>query len=80
MTRSDIQSKLQAIFREVFDNQSIVVRDDMTAADVSEWDSLNHINLIVAVEKEFGIKFTTREVYAANTVGEFTDMLARKLA
>ena len=80
MTRSDIQSKLQTLLRGVFDNQSIVIRDDMTAADVPEWDSLNHINLIVAVEKEFGIKFTTREVYAANTVGEFTDMLARKLA
>lgn len=79
MTRSDIQSKLQTILREVFDNQSIVIRDDMTAADMSEWDSLNHINLIVAVEKEFGIKFTTREVYVANTVGEFTDLLARKL-
>lgn len=80
MTRSDIQDKLQAIFRAVFDNHAIVIRDDMTAADVPEWDSLNHINLIVAVEKEFGIKFTTREVYAANTIGEFIDMLARKLA
>jgi len=75
MDREAIKEKLQTIFRVVFDDNTIELSDAMTAEDVEEWDSLNHINLIVAVEKEFGIRFTTREVYAANTVGEFVDML-----
>lgn len=75
MDREAIQEKLQSLFRVVFDDNTIELLDAMTAEDVEEWDSLNHINLIVAVEKEFGIRFTTREVYAANTVGEFIDML-----
>lgn len=79
MDREKIKEKLQTIFRAVFDDDAIELSDAMTAEDVEEWDSLNHINLIVAVEKEFGVKFTTREVYAANTVGEFMDMLQASL-
>lgn len=79
MTRADISKKLEHILRTVFDNTSIVIRDNLSAEEIAEWDSLNHINLIVAVEKEFAIRFTTREVYAAKNVGEFIDMLERKI-
>lgn len=79
MTHSEISIKLEQIMRIVFDDASIVIRDDLSAADVESWDSLNHINLIVAIEKKFGIRFTTREVYAADTVGEFIDMLEKKI-
>ena len=80
MTRSEISQKLEQILHAVFQNDSIVIRDDLTAEDIEEWDSLNHINLIVAVEKEFHVRFTTREVYAANNVGEFIDLVAKKLS
>lgn len=79
MSHADISKKLEHILRTVFDNASIVISDNLSAEDVEEWDSLNHINLIVAVEKEFNIRFTTREVYAAKNVGEFIDMLEQKL-
>lgn len=75
-----IVERMTEIFRDVFDDDSIVLRDDMTAADVEEWDSLNHINLIVAVEKSFRVKFTTQEVGNLANVGEFIALLKSKLA
>ena len=68
MTDQEIRSRLNEIFRDVFDDQSIRVTDAMTAKDVEEWDSLNHINLIVAVEGSFKIKFTTKEVRQVNAL------------
>jgi acyl carrier protein len=56
------------------------LRDDLTAADVEGWDSLSHINLIVAVEKEFKIKLTTADIRALTTVGDFIALIARKAA
>jgi len=79
MERGEIERQLTEIFREVFDDQSIVIRDDMTAADVKEWDSFNHINLVVAVERGFRIRFTTKEVNNLANVGEFVSLIASKL-
>ena len=79
MNRAEISQKLEQILRNVFENDSIAIRDNLSASDIEGWDSLNHINLIVALEKEFNIRFTTREVYAAENVGEFIDMLEKKL-
>jgi acyl carrier protein len=59
---SDSRSELEAIFRDVFDDPTIVLRDEMTAADVAGWDSVTHINLLVAVERAMGIKFATAEM------------------
>ena len=59
---NDVHTRLTAIFRDVFEDESLVLRDDLTAEDVENWDSLTHINLIVAIEKEFRIRFTTAEV------------------
>jgi len=71
---------LDGIFQDVFDDPSLHVRDDMTASDVEGWDSLSHINLIVAVEKEFRIRLTTGEVRGLNNDGDFTTLVAAKTA
>ena len=76
---SDIHTRLTEIFRAVFEDDSIVIRQDMTAEDVENWDSLSHINLIVAVEKEFRIRFTTAEVSALKNVGELEVLIEAKM-
>lgn len=78
MERTEIQTKLNAIFQKVFRKPDLTVSETMTAKDVKGWDSLNHINLIVATEKEFGIKFTTKEIQNLANVGEFMDVIAKK--
>lgn len=79
MERGEIERQLASIFREVFDDESIEIHDDMTAADVKEWDSFNHINLVVAAEHTFRVKFTTKEVNGLANVGDFVSLIASKL-
>ena len=71
MTKIEITEKLQDIFRDVFDDESIVLFDDMTSDDVEDWDSLSHINLISDIETKFDITFSTEEILNAKNVGEF---------
>jgi acyl carrier protein len=71
---------LTDVFRNVFDDPGLELRDGMTAADVENWDSLNHIDLIVAIERKFKIKFTTREVTGLKTVGDLAELTARKVS
>jgi len=78
-TEQTIREQLNQVFREVFDDDSIEISDEMTAANVEEWDSLNHINLIVAVERTFGIRFSTKEVNGLANVGEFIALISSKL-
>jgi acyl carrier protein len=73
-----IYGPLTAIFRDVFNDESLVLRPDLTAADVENWDSLSHIDLIVAIERGFRIKFTTREVTLLKNVGELVDLIRQK--
>jgi acyl carrier protein len=80
MQTPDIYAKLTTIFHDVFDDDSIVLRPGLTAPDVPEWDSFNHINLIVAVESSFKIKFQTAELEQLHTVGHLADHIAAKLA
>lgn len=79
MTREDVFEKLNLVFREVFDDESIKVCDATTAKDIEDWDSLEHINLIVAVEKCFSIKFNMGEVTSMKNVGEMVDLILAKL-
>jgi acyl carrier protein len=79
-TDAEIRSRLTSVFREVFDDDSIEIFDGMTAKDVAEWDSINHINLILAVEKDFGVKFTTRGVSNVANVGELIQLIHGKLS
>lgn len=78
MDRETVKQRLDGVFQDVFDDPSLEVRDAMTAADVDEWDSLSHINLIVAVEKEFRVRLTTAEVRGLNNVGDFLTLIVRK--
>lgn len=74
----DIYEKLTPIFRDVFDDDTLVPVATMTAADVAEWDSLSHIRLIVAVERAWGIRFTIPEVATLDNVGQFVALIERK--
>ncbi len=73
-----IKEELQNIFREIFEDDSIVLKDDMTAEDIDEWDSLTHIQLIESIETKFGISFTLQEVMGLENVGEFIDLTKQK--
>ena len=74
------KEQLQELFRDVFDDEEIEIERDTTAEDIDAWDSLTHVQLIVAVEKQFQVKFSTVEVMKMKNVGEFIDLIDRKLA
>ena len=79
MTREEVFAKLNEVFRDEFDDESIVVGEATTANDIEDWDSLEHINLIIAIEKKFGIKFTMMEVTGLKNVGEMVDVILKKV-
>ena len=74
------RDRVLKIFREVFDSEKLEIFDAMQAKDVEGWDSLTHITLIMAIEDEFDIKFSTREVMGFQNVGEMLACLQGKLA
>ena len=80
MQQQDIYAQLTTIFHDLFDDDTIVLTPALTAAGVPEWDSFNHINLIVAVESKFGIKFQTAELESMHTVGHLADLIQSKLS
>jgi len=75
----EIRDKLQNIFRDVFDDPSIILQDEMSAKDIEEWDSLTHIQLIVTTEQQFNIRFMTAEIAELKNVGEFLKLIKKKL-
>ena len=79
MEREEVVEKLRDILRKILRNPSLEIHDALTAKDVPGWDSLNHINIIVAAEKKFGIKFTTKEVQNLPNVGAFVDLIVSKI-
>ena len=79
MEREEILKKLEDIFKNVFDIDSLVLDDDITADDIDEWDSLSHIQLMLAIEKAFDIKFTSREMKELADVGEMVSCIKSKL-
>lgn len=78
MEKNEILAKVQDIFQDVLDNEDIELTFETTAEDIEEWDSLSHIQLIVAIEKRFKIKFTSREILSWKNVGEMIDCIATK--
>lgn len=78
MNKNEIVTRLTAVFRDVFDDDSIVINDNTTANDIDDWDSIEHINLIGAVEEEFGIRFKMREVSGMKNVGEMMNIIAER--
>ena len=79
MQNEAVLEQVQEIFRYVLDEEEIVLQDISTAEDVEGWDSLTHIQLIVAIEKHFKIKFTSKEILSWKNVGELVDSIAQKL-
>lgn len=79
MTREEIFKGLDEVFQEVFDDETIHVTDSTTADDIEDWDSLEHINLVVAIENHFNVKFNMGEVTAFKNVGEMVDKIIEKI-
>ena len=79
MTREEVFEKLNEVFRDVFEENDLTVTDATTAADVDGWDSLEHINLINAIEQEFDIKFNMGQIVSMKNVGEMADIIMSKL-
>ena len=75
MSREEVFKKLNEVFRDVFDDEEIEVKDSTTANDIEDWDSLEHINLIVAIENKFNVKFKMNEVTGLKNVGEMVDII-----
>ena len=79
MDRNEVIEKLSPIFREVFNEPNLELKDGMTAADVENWDSLTHMLMITKVEETFGIKFKLRELNKLKNVGDLCNTIAEKL-
>ena len=80
MKKEEIYERLNEVFRDVFDDESIEVNENTTSADIEDWDSLEHINLIVAVENEFDIKFNMKEVTTMKNVGEMVEIIRSRIS
>ncbi len=80
MQESEIYTRLTQVFHDIFDDNTIVLKTEMTAKDVQDWDSFNHINLVVATEARFGIKFQTAEIESLRNVGHFVELIRKKTA
>ena len=78
MTREEVFERLNKVFRDVFDDDDITVTETTTSADIDDWDSLEHINLVAAVEQEFCMKFTMGQVVTMKNVGEMVDIILQK--
>ncbi len=79
MERKEIFEKLTEIFRDVMDNDEIVLEENTTAEDIEEWDSLAHVQLIEKIQEVFGVKFSAKEMMSWDDVGEFVDSIQDKI-
>jgi acyl carrier protein len=79
MTREELFDGVQDIFRDIFDEDDMVIEDKTSSDDIEDWDSLNHINLVSAIEKEFEIRFALGELMALKDVGAMIDLMIEKL-
>ena len=79
MDKAEILQQVNVVFIDVLDNDKIVLKNETTANDVDEWDSLNHIQLVVAIEKAFKIRFASREIQSWKNVGEMVDSISTKI-
>ena len=77
MTQEELFARLNTVFRDVFDDDQITVAPETTAADIEDWDSLEQINLLTAMEKQFGVKFKLDDVRGLANVGDMVDLIIR---
>lgn len=80
MKKKEILIKINEIFKNILDNEALTIYENTIASDVEDWDSLNHIQIIVAIEKTFKIRFTTNEIHHFKNVGELLVAIESKLA
>lgn len=78
MEKEKILSEVQDIFRNILDQEHLVLKPETTAADVEDWDSLSHIQLVVAIEKHFTIRFTSKEIQSWKNVEEMINSIQNK--
>lgn len=78
MSKEEIYTRLNNIFQDVFDDSGITVNENTTANDIEDWDSLEHINLITAVEEDFGMKFSMGEVTSMKNVGAMVKIIEER--
>lgn len=79
MADDDVRARVTEVFRDVFDNDSIVLNDKMTASDIEGWDSVAHIRLMLAIEEAFGVTFETAEISEIQNVGELLATVRQKM-
>jgi len=78
MDKASVMVRLQGIFRAVFDDPAIVLTPETTADDIPQWDSMNHIMIVVEAERQFGLKFQTAEIEELRNVGDFVMLILDK--
>ncbi|MDA9574281.1 acyl carrier protein [Porticoccaceae bacterium] len=79
MTRDEVMLSVQEIFRDIFDDDEIIILDETNSDSIEDWDSLNHINLVSSIEKEFGIRFALGELIELKDVGSMIDLMLVKM-
>jgi acyl carrier protein len=80
MTGNEMLKKLEGIFRDIFDEEDLKISNETTAEDIEDWDSLAHINLVVAIEKEFNVKFALGELQLLQNVGDMVELILKKFS
>lgn len=78
MNRNEVIKRLTDVFRDVFDDDTIAISESTTSADIEDWDSIEHINLVGAVEDEFKMRFKMREVSGMKNVGEMINIICER--
>ncbi len=78
MMEKEVHDRLTNVFRDIFDDENLIIERKTTASDIDGWDSLEHINLICAIEEEFNIKFSMGETVSLKNVGEMEDLIKEK--
>ncbi|MBQ7583151.1 MAG: acyl carrier protein [Lachnospiraceae bacterium] len=79
MTRDEVFEEVRRIFRDNFDDEELVIVDETNSSDIEDWDSIEHINLVIAMEKKFSLKFNIKEVGKLANVGEMVDLICKML-
>lgn len=79
MDRRTIEIELTSIFRELFEDENLVLTNEMTANDIEKWDSLNHMLLIQKIQAKFNVKFGLKEVVGLKTVGQIIEAIDVKI-